>query len=176
VNCEQANETLTLDLYGEAGEADVAALKAHLAGCPACRRVAEATRAALVEFRRQPSSQPSRDTIEAVIEAAHRRPIFAGFFAQLRPVLWQAATVMAVALIVSVAIRFWPQTPVQHTTRVSPAAAQLAAETSWDDDSAALADRIQLARADVTIGSSLDNRITGLRDALSDLRAGSTSF
>ena len=40
MNCERANEVLMLDLYGEAGEADAAALKAHLAGCAACRRAA----------------------------------------------------------------------------------------------------------------------------------------
>ena len=176
MNCEQANEMLTLDLYGEAGEADVAALKAHLAGCPACRRAAEATRAALAEFRRQPSPQPSRDTVEAVLATAQRRPLLAGLFAQLRPALWQAVAVMAVALVVSVAVRFWPQASDQQTAGASPAATQLAAETSWDDDSAALSARIQLARADVAIGSSLDNRITSLRDALSDLRAGSSSF
>ena len=60
MNCERANEVLMLDLYGEAGEADAAALKAHLAGCAACRRAAEASREALVEFRREPSRRPSR--------------------------------------------------------------------------------------------------------------------
>ena len=35
---------------------------------------------------------------------------------------------------------------------------------------------IRLAQADVAIGSSLDNRIAGLRDALSELRNGSDGF
>jgi len=177
VNCERANEVLTLDLYGEAAAADAAELKAHLAGCAACRRAAEATREVLAEFRRPPSPQPSRDTVEAVLAAAQPRPRFAGIFAQLRPALWQAAVVVAVALTASVAIKFWPQPPAQLGAGNSFATTQAAdADTSWDADSAALSDRLHLAQADVAIGSSLDNRITGLRDALSELRSGSDRF
>ncbi|MBI5688367.1 MAG: zf-HC2 domain-containing protein [Verrucomicrobia bacterium] len=166
-----------LDLYGEATAADVVELKAHLAGCATCRRIAETSRAALVEFRREATPRPSRKTVEAVLVAAQPRPRLAGIFAQLHPALWQAAAVVAVALIVSVAVRFWPQSPIQLAAETSLTATQAAAtETSWDANSAALSDRIRLAQADVSIGSSLDSRISGLRDALSDLRAGSGSF
>jgi predicted anti-sigma-YlaC factor YlaD len=167
---------MMLDLYGEAGAADAAELKAHLAGCGACRHAAEASRAAMEEFRNEPSPRPSRETIEAVIETAQPRPGFAGFFAQLRPALWQAAAVVAVALIVSVAVRFWPQPPAQLADANPPAAQVADADTLWDADSAALSDRIRLAQADTAIGSPLDNRMAGLRDALSELRNGSSSF
>ncbi len=177
MNCEQANEMLMLDLYGEAAAADAAELKAHLAACATCRRVAGVSRVALTEFRREPSPRPSRETVETVLAAAQPRTRFAGIFAQLRPVLWQAAAVVAIALIVSIAVKFWPQSSIQLAAENSAAATQAAiTETSWDADSAALSDRIRLAQADVNIGSSLDSRISGLRDALSDLRAGSGSF
>jgi len=177
VNCKQANEVLMLDLYGEASETDVAELRSHLAGCAPCRQAAEASRAALTEFRREPTPRPSRDTVEAVLAAAQPRPRLIGFFAQLRPALWQAVAVTAVALAVSVAVRFWPQAPVQLAAENSHTATQTAAtETSWDADSAALSEHIQLAQADATISSSLDNRISGLRVALNDLRDGSTGF
>lgn len=177
MNCERANEVLMLDLYGEADAADAAELKAHLAGCAACRRATEASRVALVEFRRTPSPRPSRDTIETVLATAQPRPRLAGLFAQLRPALWQAAAVVAVALTAAVAVKFWPQPPTQLIAENSSTMTQAAdAETSWDANSAALSDRLRLAQADVAIGSSLDNRITGLRDALSELRSGSDRF
>ena len=177
MNCEQANEVLMLDLYGEAAAADVAELKTHLAGCAACRRAAEASREALVEFSSEATPRPSRETVEVVLAFAQPRPFLGGIFAQLRPALWQAAAVVAIALTVSVAVKFWPQSPVQLAAETSSAVTQPATtETSWDTDSAALSEHIRLAQADVAIGSSLDNRISGLRDALSDLHAGSSSF
>ncbi len=177
MNCERANELLVLELYGETDPADAAELKAHLADCAACRRAVEASRGALEQFRREPSPRPSRETVEAVLAAAQPRLRFAGILAQLRPALWQTAAVVAIALTVSVAIKFWPRTPAQLVAENSSAVTQAAAtETSWDADSAALSEHIHLAQADVSIGSSLDNRIAGLREALSDLRDGSSSF
>ncbi|MCX6910689.1 MAG: zf-HC2 domain-containing protein [Verrucomicrobia bacterium] len=177
MNCERANEVLMLDLYGEADTADAAELKAHLAGCAACRRAAKASRVALAEFRREAAPRPSRETVEAVLAAAQPRPRLASLFAQLRPALWQAAAVVAVALTASVAIKFWPQPPEQLAAANKATMTQAAdADTSWDADSAALSDRLHLAQADVAIGSSLDNRIAGLRDALSELRGGSDRF
>lgn len=177
MNCERANEVMMLDLYGEAAAADVADLKAHLAGCATCRRAAEASPAALEVFRREPSPRLSRETLEAVLAAAQPRPRFAGLFARLRPALWQAAAVVAVALMASIAVKFWPQ-PAGPGAAGSPWVATLidAAETSWDADSTALSDQIRLAQADVAIGSSLDNRMAGLRDALNELRGDSDRF
>ncbi len=177
MNCERANEALMLDLYGEAGETDAAALKEHLANCAACRRAAEASREALAEFRREPSPRPSRETVEAVLAAAQSRPSFGGVFALWRPALWRAVAVVVIALTASFAIKFWPRTPVPLAgERASVATQSAATETSWDAESVAVSEHIRLAQADVAIGSSLDNRIAGLRDALSELRNGSDGF
>jgi predicted anti-sigma-YlaC factor YlaD len=177
VNCEQANEVLMLDLYGEAAAADVVELRAHLAGCAACRRAAEASREALAEFRREPALRPARETIESVLAAAQPRPRFAGLFVLARPAVWQATAVVMIALAASVAIQYWPHTTAPTAGESAAVTAQAAAtETSWDTESAQLSEHIRLAQADVTLGSSLDNRITGLRDALTELRKGSDGF
>ena len=111
------------------------------------------------------------------MSAAQSRPEFAGLFAWMRPALWQTAAVVAIALLASTAVRFWPHTSVQlaHELQVAEATAT-ASETSWDTASSSLSEHIQLAQADAAIGSSLDNRITGLRDALMDLRNRSEGF
>ena len=81
------------------------------------------------------------------------------------------------ALTASFALKFWPHTPVPLAGERASVATQAAAtETSWDAESVAVSEHIRLAQADVAIGSSLDNRIAGLRDALSELRNGSDGF
>ena len=177
MNCERANEVLMLDLYGEAVAADVAGLKSHLAGCDACRRAAEGSRQAIQTFRRETTPQPSRETTEAVIAAAQPGPRFAVIFAQLRPALWQAAAVVVVALALSFAIKSWQRTPAPLAAGNSPAVAEaVTTGTSWDAESTALSERLRLAQADTAIGSSLDNRMAGLREALGELRTGSDRF
>ena len=115
--------------------------------------------------------------VEAVLAAAQPRPRFAGVFVLWRPALWRAAAVVVIALTASFAIKFWPRTPVPLAGERASVATQAAAtETSWDAESVAVSEHIRLAQADVAIGSSLDNRIAGLRDALSELRNGSDGF
>ena len=177
MNCERANEVLTLDLYGEASASDAAELKAHLAGCAACQRAAEASREALAAFRRESAPRPSRETVEAVLAAALSQPRFTSVFALWSPALWQAAAGAAIALVAFATFKFWPLTPTQMVgERPSATTQAVATETSWDAESTALSEHIQLAQADVAIGSSLDSRMTGLRDALSELRKGSDGF
>ena len=177
MNCERANEVLMLDLYGEASASDAAELKTHLAGCAACQRTAKASREPLAEFRREPAPRPSRETVEAVLAAALSRRRFTSVFALWRPALWRAAAGVAIALVAFAVVKFWPPTPTQMAgERPSVATQAVATETSWDAESTALSEHIQLAQADVVIGSSLDSRMTGLRDALSELRKGSDGF
>ncbi|MCX7825735.1 MAG: zf-HC2 domain-containing protein, partial [Verrucomicrobiae bacterium] len=118
MTCERANELMTLRLYDETTAAETVELEAHLTLCAECRRAAEASRAALEEFRREPSPQPSRDTISAVLEAARRRPRLWEVFGRLRPALWQAAAVVLIALTVSVAVKFWPHQTVSPISTV----------------------------------------------------------
>jgi predicted anti-sigma-YlaC factor YlaD len=178
MNCERANELMMLRLYGETTAAEAVELEAHLTLCVECRRAAEASRAALEEFRREPSPQPSRDAIGAILEAAQPRPRLWEVFGRLRPALWQAAAVVLIALTVSVAVKFWPrQTTSPASTAVTAAAsAAVESEAAWESQVGALSERIQLAQANATFDSSLDYRIAGLRDTLARSRGDSDRF
>lgn len=176
MNCERANELMMLHLYGETTAAEAVELEAHLTLCVECRRAAEAAHASLQEFRREPSPQPSREAISAILEAAQPRPRLWEVFGRLRPALWQAAAVVLVALSVSVAVKFWPRQtvpPVSTAVAVSPA---VESEAAWESQVGALSERIQLAQANATFDSSLDYRIAGLRDTLAQSRGDSDRF
>ncbi|MBI5397143.1 MAG: zf-HC2 domain-containing protein [Verrucomicrobia bacterium] len=168
MNCERANELMVLELYGEAGAADAAELKSHLAACAACRQAAEATRAALEEFRRELAPQPSREAVERILEAAQPRPGILELLRRLRPALLQAAAVVVIALGISFTIKFWPQRPAVPT----PTAVASATEASPDSDSAwsanieSVVERIRLAKAGAGFDASLDYRIASLHDTL----------
>jgi anti-sigma factor RsiW len=168
VNCTRANELMVLELYGEADGAEAAELKAHLAACTECRQAAEATRIALDEFRREPTPQPSRETVERILEAAQPRPGIFELLRRLRPALLQAAAVVVIALSASFAIKFWPEKQaVSPTTTVSSATATSPdSDSAWSTSVEELAERICLAKAGGGFGTSLDYRIASLHDTL----------
>lgn len=173
MNCERSNELMILDLYGEASAAESAELKEHLAGCAECRRVAEVSRGLLEEFRAEPTPRPSRETIDAVLESAQPRPGLREIFFRLRPALWQAAAVVVIALVASVAIKFWPHAPTPAlVAQTQPAET----ETAWESSTSNLSERIHVASADASFDSSLDYRITSLRDAVAQYRSDSERF
>jgi len=178
MNCERANELMMLNLYGETTAAEAVELEAHLTLCVKCRHAAEAARRSLEEFRRAPSPQPSRETINAILEAAQPRPRLWEVFGRLRPALWQAAAVVLIALTVSVAVRFWPSQTASpaSTTLTAVAKAVVESEAAWESQVDALSERIQLAQANATFDSSLDYRIAGLRDTLTQSRGDSDRF
>ena len=76
MNCGYG-EKLILYRYGEAGEALAAAVRAHLAGCPACRGELAALEAADAALS-APAGGPSAAAVEAVMRAARksRRGLF----------------------------------------------------------------------------------------------------
>jgi anti-sigma factor RsiW len=169
MNCERANELMVMELYGEASDTDTVALKAHLAGCAACRQAAEATRAALDEFRRAAAPQPSRESVERILEAAQPRPGIFELLRRLRPALLQAAAVVVIALAGSFAIQFWPQR--QVATAVAAAeAASADSDSAWSASVEAIAERICRAKAGGGFGASLDYRIASLHDTLTSSR------
>lgn len=161
---------MVLELYGEADAAGAAELKAHLAGCAACRRTAEATRASLDEFRREPAPQPSRETVESILEAAQPRPGIFELLRRLRPALLQAAAVVVIALAGSFAIQFLPQK--QTAPAVATAgAASIDSDSAWSASVEAIAERICQAKSGGGFGTSLDYRIASLRDTLTSPRS-----
>jgi anti-sigma factor RsiW len=168
MNCERANELMVLELYGEADAAGAAELKAHLAGCAACRQAAETTRAALDEFRREPTPTPSHETIQQVLDAAEPRPGIFELLRRLRPALLQAAAVVVIALSASFAIKFWPenQAALATTAVASTSATSPDSDSAWSTSVEALAERICLAKAGGGFGASLDYRIASLHDTL----------
>ena len=62
MNCQESEQSLALELYGELGEDERAALAAHLAGCEACavlqRKGITADNVISVAFTRPPINQP----------------------------------------------------------------------------------------------------------------------
>jgi len=170
MNCERAKELMTLELYGEADPADAAAWNAHRAACTECRQAAEATRAALEEFRRAPAPQPSRESVERILEAAQPRPGIFELLRRLRPALLQAAAVVVIAVAGSFAIQFWPQK--QVATAVATAeAASTDSDSAWSASVEAIAERICRAKAGGGFGASLDYRIASLHDTLTSSRS-----
>ncbi len=170
MNCERANELMVLELYGEADAAGAAELKAHLAGCAACRQAAEATRAALDEFRREPTPKPSHETIQQVLDAAEPRPGIFELLRRLRPVLLQAAAVVVIALAGSFAIKFWPQKQAAPAVAAT-AAASADSDSAWSTSAEAIAERIWQAKAGGGFGASLDYRIASLHGTLTSPRS-----
>ena len=180
MNCERANEVLMLDLYGEAAASDSAELHAHLAECSECRHAAEATRSALKEFRRAPEPHPSREIVATIIEEAQPRPRLLEIFLRLRPAFLQAVAVVFIAAALSAAIKFWPQkTSPTVAVAVNTAGSTNTvtdADVAWNSDVTSLANRIRLAQSDSGFGTSVDNRISALRDTLEFSRGDSLSF
>lgn len=168
MNCERANELMVLEIYGEADTAGAAELKAHLAGCAECRQAAEATRTALEEFRREPTPQPSHETIQRILDAAEPRPGIFELLRRLRPALLQAAAVVVIALAGSFAIKLWPQKPGETavTMVASTTAAAADSDSAWSASVEAIAERICQAKAGSGFGASLDYQIASLHDTL----------
>lgn len=171
MNCERANELMALELYGEADAAGAAELKAHLAGCAACREAVLASRTALDAFRREPAPQPLRETLERILAAAQPRPGIFELLRRLRPALLQATAVVVIAMAGSFAIKLWPRNPAVPNATAVASAASADSDSAWSASVEALAERVCLAKAGGGFGTSLDYRIASLHDTLTSSRS-----
>jgi anti-sigma factor RsiW len=179
LSCEQAQEQITLLLYGELGDEDCHRLEQHLAGCNECRDEMEVSRALSSAMAIPPVREPSpnlvaqtRQKIDEALEQAPRN----SWLEQLRSSLWTDFRLLRTAPIAGAALLFAGaavgglagfQIARPHAAEpafVDPASAPIAGVTSVVEDPTTGTVRVEYSRLvpEFAVGPAADPVIRSL--------------
>jgi anti-sigma factor RsiW len=101
MECGKYKEQISLMIDGELGVSASAALKAHMAGCPDCRRFHERLNALGITLSSTLSVDPSSALAERVKERLARRR---NHRLERDPVLWRRVPVMAMIVLLALGL------------------------------------------------------------------------